>query len=79
MFDRAIFIAKSYFETHPVSTTAAIHAAAADIAFKTYALSRNKKIVVAVATAATMLVTRVIDEKNFGGDKEFIYKINRLW
>lgn len=79
MFDRAIFIAKSYFETHPVTTTAVIHAAAADIVFKTHALPRNKKIIVAAAAAAAGFVTGVIDKKNFGGDKEFIYKINRLW
>ena len=79
MFNRLTFIAKSYFETHPVTTIAVIHAAVADIVFKTYALPRNKKIVVAAAAAAAGFVTGVIDEKVFGGDKLFAYKINRLW
>lgn len=79
MFNRLAFIAKSYLDTHPVTTASVIHAVVSDITFKTYALPFDKKVKIGATHAAAALIAGVIDEKVFGGDKLFAYKINRLW
>lgn len=72
MFNNFVHTTKSFVKTNPVTTTFAVAAFSADLAFKTRKLPVRKKIALYLTSAAVSNVAFWIDNRYFGGYEKFI-------